>query len=112
MAETVSWAYNGSTTITAIVRSAVVASEYRLSANDPQSSADVETAVTDTLVLTITDVGGLSGGDPFQALMEVNGDPLATHDFVYGTPVVAPSLAVMTAAGLAPGSFTTRRTVT
>ena len=60
--ESVAWAYNGSNEVVATITGAEVGVSYTLFSWDPVSTAPTEEATSGTLVLTVSDIGGVGGG--------------------------------------------------
>ena len=60
--ESVAWAYNGSYEVVATITGAEVGVSYTLFSWDPVSTAPTEEATSGTLVLTVSDIGGVGGG--------------------------------------------------
>lgn len=67
MPESVAFTYNGTNQCVATITNAQVGVDYTLYVGDPVSASDTQTAASTTLVLTVSDIGGYSGGSTFEA---------------------------------------------
>lgn len=84
----VTWAYNGSDTLSVTIDDAVVGHNYGLFAFDGTSSEVDVTATSSALTITVPDIGGLSAGDTFLVDLTDNTSPftdVACTIFEYGT---------------------------
>jgi hypothetical protein len=85
---TVTWDYDGASTLQATVSGTNGLLTYFLTSFDPASSVVSHVGTGGDLVLTVTDIGGLSAGDEFYAEVNCDGEQSVrdANVFMYGTP--------------------------